>query len=266
MKYYIIVFYLFLFCSSNAQMRMNDPSIVHQEKRQVYDSWGNWYPKPKYFLGVQTNFAYATVWGNWAPARNRRYRRGEDIRPLKAGGLEMQTYSQVVLMQEQTDKLMKNTEEWLKVEQNEFLNVTNVTAVADPLYLVYYKPNLKSLEEFNPHSIFYRDWGFFREKAFREAFEYGMIKHYAEMILDLQDQYEIAKGVNVARGKRLLLYHDIFLEWRSLRRRIKDLENTFHLQDLAKSELMKWKQATRSTHTRSDEEIFREALNQSNIF
>ena len=61
--------------------RLNDPSIVAQHKRMVFQSWGDWRPYPKYFLGVQTNFAYATIWGMWAPKINRDYKDGEDIRP-----------------------------------------------------------------------------------------------------------------------------------------------------------------------------------------
>jgi hypothetical protein len=35
--------------------RLNDPAIVAQHKRMVFESWGDWRPYPKYFLGVQTN-------------------------------------------------------------------------------------------------------------------------------------------------------------------------------------------------------------------
>ena len=55
---------------------LNDPSIVAQHKRMVFESWGDWRPYPKYLLGIQTNFAYATVWGMWAPSRNRQYKNG----------------------------------------------------------------------------------------------------------------------------------------------------------------------------------------------
>jgi hypothetical protein len=44
-----------------AQNRLNDEAIVSQHKRQVFESWGDWRPYGKYF-GVQTNFAYSTVW------------------------------------------------------------------------------------------------------------------------------------------------------------------------------------------------------------
>lgn len=249
----------------NAQFIMNDPSIVAQERRQVFAGWGNWKPDPKYFLGVQTNFAYSMVWGNWAPSRNKAYKRGNDIRPLSPTGLQWQRYSQISLMEAETKKIEIATNEWKEEENNEFLHQTNTIAVADPLYLVYYKPNLKTLVNFPVDSPFYIDWGFSKPKAFKNAVDFGMIAHYREMILELQDKYEVAQNVNVARGKRLLMYHDVFIEWRKMKERIKALEHTFYLQDLAKSDLMKWNQSILPTYGKSDAQIFQDVLNQSNI-
>ena len=67
-------FFLLLFIATSAFgqsiKKLNDPSIVAQHKRMTFESWGDWRPYPKYFLGIQTNFAYATVWGMWAPSIN----------------------------------------------------------------------------------------------------------------------------------------------------------------------------------------------------
>ena len=102
-------FFLLLFIATSAYgqsiKKLNDPSIVAQHKRMTYESWGDWRPYPKYFLGIQTNFAYATVWGMWAPSRNKDYRNGQDIRPLKPTGLQMQRYSQISLMDNQTKEI-----------------------------------------------------------------------------------------------------------------------------------------------------------------
>lgn len=268
MKKLLLFTFLFLyqFLFSQSVMRMNDPSIVAQEKRMVFQQWGDWRPKPKYFLGVQTNFAYGQVWGMWAPKRNRDYKGGSDIRPLKPTGLQNQRYAQISLMENEADKLMDEALSWHTEEENEFLNKTNVMYISDPLYLVYYKPKLDKLAEFPINSIFYRDWGFTKQKPFQDAIRFGMIDHYRNKIEEMQDKYKIAKGVNVSRGKRLLMYHELFLEWRNMKNRLKDLENTFRLEELAKSELLKWKEATKPTHTRSDDELFREALNQANIY
>lgn len=258
---------LFYFHSySQSVKRLKDLSIVAQEKRQVFYEWGDWRPKPKYFLGIQTNFAYGQVWGMWAPSRNRSYKSGSDIRPLGPTGKQVQRSIQIDMMEDRTDKLLNHTNSWKEQENNEFLNYTNLTTISDPLYLVYYKPNLNSLEAFNVNSPFYVDWGFSKQKPFNEAQQYGMIAHYRDMILELKDKYRIAKNVDVSRGKRLLMYHDVFLQWRKMKQRLKDLENTFYLQDISKADLMKWKNSQIPNYTRSDAEIFQEALNQANIY
>lgn len=246
--------------------RLKDKSIVAQEKRQVFLQWGDWRPEPKYFLGIQTNFAYGQVWGMWAPSRNRDYKKGPDIRPLGPTGKQVQRHIQIEMMENRTEKLRDHTNSWKEEENKEFLNYTNLATISDPLYLVYYKPNLNSLEAFNVNSPFYSDWGFSKQKPFNEAQQYGMIAHYREMILELKDKYKIAKNVDVSRGKRLLMYHNVFLQWRRMKQRLKDLENTFYLQDISKADLMKWKNSQIPNYTRSDAEIFQEALNQANIY
>lgn len=265
MKKFLLLIVILFFNLNSSQIRLTDKSIVAQEKRMVYSKWGEWRPYPTYFLGIQTNFAYATVWGMWAPSRNKDYRNGQDIRPLKPTGLQMQRYSQISLMDNQTKEILTNTEAQKNAEQDEFLNKTHFTAVADPLYLVYYKPNLKSLDNFNVYSFFYIDWGFTKKKAFDEAVKFGMIEQLRSDIIELKDKYEVARGVDVSRGKRLLMYHDVFLQWRKLKQRIRDTENTFYLTELTKSKLMQYRIDTATHHTRSDSEIFNEVLKNAKL-
>lgn len=266
-KYYLFVIVLFSSTVfSQTVTKMKDKSIVGQEKRQVFYQWGDWNPKPKYFLGVQTNFAYGQVWGMWAPKRNRDYKKGRDIRPLSLTGYQTQRYSQISLMEDRSNKILEHTDSWKEEENNEFLNYTNLVHISDPLFLVYYKPKLNSLENFKTNSIFFRDWGYKKESAFKKALEFGMITEYAKMIEELQDKYNIAKKVDVSRGKRLLMYHDVFLAWRSMQQRIKFSESTFHLTEITKSQLMQWNQSQIPNTGRTDAQIFEDALNKSNIF
>src|SRR5690606_3673838 len=85
--------------------RLNDPSIVAHNKRMVFESWGDFRPYPKYTLGVQTNFAYATVWGWLSPAKNRDYKDGADIRPLKPTGLEVQRLVELEFQRKEAEKI-----------------------------------------------------------------------------------------------------------------------------------------------------------------
>ena len=128
--------------------RLNDPSIVAQHKRMVFQSWGDWRPYPKYLLGIQTNFAYATVWGMWAPSRNRQYKNGEDIRPLKPTGLQNQRYVQVKFQEEEAKKIKAASDTIYKRSVQDFAHWTSATVDADPLWLLYYKRMLRPITEF----------------------------------------------------------------------------------------------------------------------
>ena len=107
-------FFLLLFIATSAFgqsiKKLNDPSIVAQHKRMTYESWGDWRPYPKYFLGIQTNFAYATVWGMWAPSINRDYKNGEDIRPLKPTGEQNLRLAQLQFQEEEAKKIKASSD------------------------------------------------------------------------------------------------------------------------------------------------------------
>jgi len=76
MRVFLLMLLLTFSSIVTAQRRLYDPTIVSQEKRQVFESWGDWRPYGKWRFSIQTNFNYATVWGWLAPARNRRYKKG----------------------------------------------------------------------------------------------------------------------------------------------------------------------------------------------
>jgi hypothetical protein len=84
---------------------LNDPSIVSHNKRMVFESWGDFRPYPKYTFGIQTNFAYATVWGWLSPSINQDYKNGSDIRPLKPTGLEIQRYVELEFQKSEAEKI-----------------------------------------------------------------------------------------------------------------------------------------------------------------
>ena len=106
----ILSFLLLLpFVKGQTIKRVKDKHIVGQEKRQVFYQWGDWQPEPKYFLGIQTNYAYAMVWGWLAPSRNRDYKGGNDIRPLGLAGLQNQRYATTLLQQDKTSDIQVNT-------------------------------------------------------------------------------------------------------------------------------------------------------------
>lgn len=197
-----------------AQNRLNDEAIVSQHKRQVFESWGDWRPYGKYFLGVQTNFAYATVWGWLAPSRNRDYKDGEDIRPLKANGIEIQRLAQVELQRQEAEKIKIGVDTLYKRNMQDLAHWTSLTVDADPLWLLYYKRMLSPLNNFPDNPQNYTDWRLKDDESYQTLLSIGVIKRLQENLDLLKDKYKISRTVDMPRGKRFLMYHETLIGWR----------------------------------------------------
>lgn len=74
-----------------------------------------------------------------SPGRNRDYKDGEDIRPLKANGIEVQRLAQVELQREEAEKIKINVDTLYKRNMQDLAHWTSLTVDADPLWLLYYK-------------------------------------------------------------------------------------------------------------------------------
>lgn len=202
------------FSQAQSIKRIKDPHIVAQEKRQVFQQWGDWQPKPKYFLGVQTKLSYATVWGWLAPSVNRDYKGGKDIRPLSANGLQNQRYVSTVLEEKETEKVLEEVRSVYSNALDEQIHYSPAMANVDPLYLLYYQSALKDLKEFNTNSPIAIDWGFTSNQAFERFERLGMMVQVKRKLDVLQDRLELAKNMSIPRGKRIIMYHECLLEWR----------------------------------------------------
>lgn len=209
------LFFLVFSSALFGQRRLNDPSIVHQMERRVFQSWGNFSPYPKYLLGVQTNLSYATVWGMWAPERNRRYKDGPDLRPLGPAGEETarllvlrQQGKQTLLIEQQVDSLYQNT-------QNLFLQRSPASLSLDPLWTLYYKGKLEGVRKLKENPVSYLDFGFSSPEAFFRLEESGATRRLKEMHEILIEKYKIATTERMERGERILLCHEILLSYRN---------------------------------------------------
>lgn len=242
--------------------RIKDKHIVGQEKRQVFYEWGDWQPKPKYFLGIQTNYAYAMVWGWLAPSRNRDYKGGSDIRPLGPWGLQNQRYATTLVQQDKTEEIQEEAKNTYEENLKEFYHYTNATSSADPLYLLYYKDMLKSLDNFDTTSPVPYQWGFSSYKAWERFNNYGIIGECKRKIDVMQDKYRIAKTVDMPRGKRILAYHDCLMEWRKMQKYLAYLNTQAEnrLKAEARLESYKTKNPGKITKERRDAEIFMDVL------
>ncbi|HCD9233389.1 TPA: hypothetical protein NEG48_000347 [Elizabethkingia anophelis] len=215
--------------TSRAQNRLNDEAIVSQHKRQVFESWGDWRPYGKYFLGVQTNFAYSTVWGMLSPSRNRDYKDSEDIRPLKANGIEVQRLAQVELQRQEAEKIKINVDTLYKRNMQDLAHWTSLTVDADPLWLLYYKRMLSPLNNFPDNPQNYTDWRLKDDESYQTLLSIGVIKRLQENLDLLKDKYKISRTVDMPRGKRFLMYHETLIGWRKFLYELNGFNNKTNL-------------------------------------
>ena len=194
--------------------RLNDPSIVAQHKRMTFERWGDWRPYPKYFLGIQTNFAYATVWGMWAPSRNRDYKDGPDIRPLKPTGEQNLRFAQLKFQEEEAKKIKAASDTIYKRSVQDFAHWTSATVDADPLWLLYYKRMLKPITEFPDTPQNFLEWRLKDQQTYETLSTTGTIKRLQEELDLIKEKYSMSRSMDMPRGKRFLMYHETLIKWR----------------------------------------------------
>ncbi|WP_106916649.1 hypothetical protein [Chryseobacterium aurantiacum] len=205
--------------------RLNDPAIVAQHKRMVFESWGDWRPYPKYFLGIQTNFAYATVWGMWAPNINRDYKDGEDIRPLKPTGVQNQRFAQLKYEEEEAKKIKAASDTIYKRSVQDFAHWTSVTVDADPLWLLYYKRMLKPITEFPDTPQNFMQWRLKNQEAYETLHTTGTLKRLQEELDLIKEKYAMSRSMDMPRGKRFIMYHETLLRWRKFVQELRKQNN-----------------------------------------
>lgn len=194
--------------------RLNDPAIVAQHKRMTFESWGDWRPYPKYFLGIQTNFAYATVWGMWAPKINRDYKDGEDIRPLKPTGEQNLRLAQLKFQEEQAKKIKAASDTIYKRSVQDFAHWTSATVDVDPLWLLYYKRMLKPITEFPDAPQNFIDWQLKDQLTYDTLNSTGTLTRLQEELDLIKDKYSMSRSMDMPRGKRFVMYHETLIRWR----------------------------------------------------
>lgn len=194
--------------------RLNDPAIVAQHKRMTFESWGDWRPYPKYFLGVQTNFAYATVWGMWAPKINREYKDGSDIRPLKPNGEQNLRLAQLKFQEEEAKKIKAASDSIYSRSVQDLAHWTSATVDADPLWLLYYERMLKPITEFPDIPQTFMEWRLKDQQTLEALSNTGTLKRLQEELNIIKDTYSMSRSIDIPRGKRFIMYHQTLIRWR----------------------------------------------------
>ncbi len=224
-NFILLLFTAFGLSGQVSVKRLNDPSIVAQHKRMTFESWGDWRPYPKYFLGIQTNFAYATVWGMWAPKINRYYKDGDDIRPLKPTGEQNLRFAQLKSQEEEAKKIKDASDTIYKRSVQDFAHWTSSTVEADPLWLLYYKRMLKPITEFPDNPQNFIEWRLKDVPTYEALNTAGTLKRLQEELDLIKEKYSMSRSMDMPRGKRLIMYHETLIRWRKFVQELRRYNN-----------------------------------------
>lgn len=226
------IFYLFILCFTTcvyAQRQVRDAANLAQEKRNVYEKWGDWKPTNKGLFG-SFHPHYLAAWGPFSK-KNKRYRRGKDIRPLKADGNESIRYGEVRFQRDRVEELQKSFDSIYNKTLNEFAHWTSIGSQNDPLYLLYYKKALRPFENFPKNPTHGLQWGM-DNKTFNKLKSIGAIEELINQIKELEDTFDLAKYADMPRGKRYLLYHKVLIGWRKFSNALYNYKRTYRKIDL----------------------------------
>lgn len=217
----VLLFIFPLFVSAQRTKKIIDRALIGQEKRMVFQEWGDWQPhRRKFFWGSDMGDAdlqYAQVWG-WMAPKNRRYKAGADIRPLRAGGEETQRFAKLKVMENQSESIKKNIDSIYRRSFADMAHNTNLTASADPLYLLYYRRMLEPLQKFPENPSTAMQWGIKNPAILSQLKNTGQYKQLQQKLVLAKETYEQGRKLDMPRGKRFLMYHKALMSWREFQK------------------------------------------------
>jgi len=205
-----------------AQRTITDPYIRAQEERMVFKRWGNFLPDPWYpwwAFGAQMSWHHTRVWG-WAsvfsfmgPASKfERYRNGPDLRPLGPIGPQTQRMALNTALVETSSAHKKHSDSLRNAALSEYANHSGLLSGIDPMWLLYYRKELRRLIDYSPGSA--ADGLSEREKQYLS--ETGVTDWFDDEMMRMQERLDAAHDADMDRGSRLLAYHRILKEYRNV--------------------------------------------------
>lgn len=266
MNQYKLLFIIFILtCSSTkAQKLITDPYITLQEKRMVYHSWADFRPS-KGFLGLNPH--YLLTWGILANLRNRRYRNGPDIRPLKPSGTQNLRYASLVATGQEIEGFSEISSSLAINSSEEYLHISGLIANVDPLWNLYYKRELSPLLNYNGRPLDTAP-----ERAKETLKNSNSLHWYNEQMHILKERLEINLKEDINRGARIMGHHRILLDFIELQKkwtnilqeatkRTDRLHVIRHHTQTTDSIRISWKDWTSS----SDQQIMREVISKARL-
>ncbi|HXJ99882.1 MAG TPA: hypothetical protein VNJ50_13600 [Gelidibacter sp.] len=244
------------------QNKLNDKHIVNQHKRMVFEEWAPMTPKAQKLFGIPTNAAYWLIWGDLAPKRNKKYKKGPDIRPLKPTGHESLRLLELHKQQKFAEEILQQADTVTKEYEKDFMHNTSTTVEADPLWQLYYKKQLKPLVNFPSNPQNYTDWNFETNNDYQKAVSNGSIQNLRTQLNLMKSNFKISRNTPMPRGKRILLYHQILMDWRKFVNSLSFTNKKYNNNDYYKNISNGKSEYNSINSSRTDEEIITDTMNQ----
>jgi hypothetical protein len=190
---------------ASAQMAINDESIRYQQERMVYKQWDrNKFTPTSGFLGL--NPYYWLTWGLMPGYKNM------DLRPLAPTGPQTQRLGLVSALGNLENSYRKEADTLRNTASSEMANQLGVLSPADPLWSIYYAKELEPVINFSEASALGALPGAVRERVVAE----GFYNWFAREMQMLAERINGAQTANMDRGARIIAYHRLLLEYRTL--------------------------------------------------
>ncbi len=188
-----------------AQQKINDESMRYQQERMVFKQWDkNKFTPTSGFLGL--NPYYWLTWGLMPSYKK------TDLRPLSATGPQTQRLGLAGVMNE-TDQGYKLESDTLRnTTLLEIANHLGALSATDPLWILYYSKELKPVLEHSANTIL----GPLPANVRAAVVSEGLYNWYAHELEILKERLDGARTADMDRGSRILAYHRMLLEYRTL--------------------------------------------------
>lgn len=213
---FLLAFAMSIYIQGFAQVtikKIKDPHIRAQQDRMVVTKWGDFLPRPRNIFGVNVNYHYTMTWSWGAPAQNRRYRSGADIRPLAPAGQQTQRMSLNTVLLSTSNRYREHSDSLARTALSELYHHSGLFSGVDPLWQLYYKKELHGVTEHSLHNATYglepREQAYLAETGITDWFNGEMER--------LKERLAGAFNSDMDRGTRVLSYHRILLQYRKIR-------------------------------------------------
>ncbi|MFF5381935.1 hypothetical protein [Pedobacter suwonensis] len=188
------------------QKSIRDNAIRYQQERMVFKQWdrNKFVPEPGF---LHLNPMYWLTWGlhpNYPKT---------DLRPLGPYGPQTQRMGMVLAMRQSSNAYKLHADTLRSVALREISNYAGAIADLDPLWMLYYSREFQPLIEQNDSALLFGLGS--KEQVYLQ--HTGLLDWYLEESQSIRERLAALRATNIDRGSRLLGYHRILGEYRTLR-------------------------------------------------